>query len=202
MAAQSNRVQPVHPGTIPPGRTHEGRKILSEGATPTDHRIGAYTDVLMNPAEAPDDGIVSDRDMSGQGGRVRHNQMITQPTIVSHVDIGHQKILIPDGRHTASLHRPSIDCDIFAENIVVAYHDLGRLAGVPQMLWRTPDRRKWVQVAAFSNLSPSIHAHMGDKFGSFADLDVLADHAIRPHYHVISQLRLRVHNGTRMNLHL
>src|SRR2546427_12000129 len=57
-----------------------------------------------------------------------------------------------------------------------------------------------MDLAAFPHLGPALDHDMRIDPGPSADADVLADHRIGPHTHIIGQLGLDVHDGGRMDL--
>src|SRR5215467_10821766 len=104
-----------------------------------------------------------------------------------YMHIRHKKTLIPDGRDPSSLDGCTVDRHVFAENIVVAYHHLGRFPLIPEMLRRSAKRNKRMHLIPLADLRPSIDRHMRQQSGSFSDCDMLTDHAEGPDLHIIGK---------------
>src|SRR5688572_4178262 len=201
MPAQSDGIQPVHPGGVSSGHTHERRNVLGHGAAAAYHRVGADSDVLMHAGKPADDRMIADCDVPCQAGCVRHDQMAAQTTVMRHMAIGHEKILVADRRDSAALHRRAIDGYILAENVVIPHYDLSRLALIPQMLRRPAHRHEGVEFATRTDLGPAFDVDMGEQTGSWSNGDMFSDNAKRSDAHVIGERGLGMDNGLWMNLH-
>ena len=69
----------------------------------------------------------------------------------------------------------------------MADDDLGRFPLISEVLRRSADRDKGMQLIPFANLRPSVDRHMGQYSGSLSDRDMLTDHAERPDLHIIGK---------------
>src|ERR671913_859813 len=85
--AQPDGIQSIHARTIPTGRPHERRQILAKRATAPHHGIGTDADELMNARQTANDGMIADRDMSGQTRRVGENEMVAQMAVMRDMDV-------------------------------------------------------------------------------------------------------------------
>ena len=130
----------------------------------------------MNSDQPSDDRMVADRDVPGQGRRVGHDQVVAQVTIVSHMDIGHEKVVVANRRHAPARHRATVHGHILPKNVVMADDHAGRLTFVLEMLGRGADGGIGIELTSFPNLGPALHVDMGDQAGSSADLDMLTDY--------------------------
>ena len=86
--------------------------------------------------------------------------MAAEMTIMGDVHIGHQEILGADGGRPTALYRRAVDRDIFPKNIVMADDDLGRFPLISEVLRRSADRGKGMQLIPLTNLRPSVDRHM------------------------------------------
>ena len=84
-----------------------------------------------------------------------------------------------DGGHPAALHCRPIDGHILAEDVVIPDHDFRGLAFVPQMLRRSADRDEGMELAPFTDLSPSLHGYVRQQARPFAERHMLSHHAER-----------------------
>ena len=55
--------------------------------------------------------------MAGESGGIRHDDPGTKLTVVGHVCLSHQKIVVTDARDTAAAGRATMDRDEFADMI-------------------------------------------------------------------------------------
>src|SRR5207248_521322 len=121
-----------------------------------DHRAAADECVLpdaaelMHGAERADRGIVSDLYVAGQCGVVRENRVRTDMAIVRDVRVGHEEVFVANRRLPATTGGAAVDGDEFAEEVVVADGQLGVLALVLEVLWRTADRSVAVKLVALA----------------------------------------------------
>ena len=95
MSLQADRIEAIQMRTISTGRERKRRDILTDRTTPSDHDIVSDAHKLKHTGQPPDDGMISDRDMSGQARCVGHNNMVAEPAIVRHMHIGHENTLGP-----------------------------------------------------------------------------------------------------------
>ena len=86
--------------------------------------------------------------------------MASEMTIMGDVHIGHQEVLGTDGGLPTALYRRAVDCDILAKDIVMADDDLGRFPLISEVLRRSADRGKGMQLIPLTNLRPSVDRHM------------------------------------------
>jgi hypothetical protein len=54
----------------------------------------------MNASQAPDNSVIIDMDMACQIGRINHDNIISQLTIVGNMAVGHDEVIISDDGHT------------------------------------------------------------------------------------------------------
>ena len=66
--------------------------------------------------------------MTGNGRIIDHNYMVTHHAVMAHVDIGHQKVITANTSLTVILNCAAVNGHPFADNIVVANNQPGRLA--------------------------------------------------------------------------
>src|SRR5215467_5249111 len=201
MTPQSHGIQSIHARAVASGGTHERRKVLSQGTATADHRIGADTDVLVDAGQPTDYRMVANGDVSGQAGRIGHDQIVAQTAIVCHMAIGHEKVLVADRRHPAARLCPPIDGHVLPEHVVVSYDHLCRLPLVAEVLGRATDRHKRIQFASFADTRPAFDRHVREQPRPLPNRDVLSHHAKRPYRYVGGELRLRMDNRMWINLH-
>jgi hypothetical protein len=113
--------------------------------------VAANERVLADAAELVHAGVGADRreildvHVAAERRRVAENRMAPHVTVVRHVRVGHEQVVIPDGRRPAAAGGAAMDGDEFAEDVVMAHDQTRRLAAVLQILRRedqwTPSAR-------------------------------------------------------------
>ena len=76
----------------------------------------------------------------------------------------------------------------------MANDDLRRLPFISEVLRRSADRGKGMQLVPLANLRPSVDRHMRQQSGSLPDRDMLADQTKRSDLHIIGETRLGMNN--------
>ena len=89
----------------------------------------------------------------------------------------------------------AVDSGVFAEDIVIAHFEIGRLAEVFQVLGFAADGRIGKKLVAAPELRVSFQHDMRVQHAIIAQLDVGAHHAERADAHVVSDLGKRRDDG-------
>ena len=71
-----------------------GGDVLTETGTTLYHHIAAYLTELVTQHFGTDDGVVVDDYLAGKLGRVAYNEMVSKYTVVGHVHVFHQQVVI------------------------------------------------------------------------------------------------------------
>ena len=111
----------------------------------------------MDSHQSANDGVVTDRNMACQRGRIGHDQVVSKMAVMRDMDIGHEKIMFPDGGDATALHSASVHRDVFTQDGVVANDNARRLSLILQMLRRSPDGGIGIDLAALSDLGPTFN---------------------------------------------
>ena len=72
--------------------------------------------------------MVFNDDMASQSRCIGHNNMITQDTVVGHMAVSHEIIMIANYGATTTLNGATIHRNILPKNIVIANNQLGILS--------------------------------------------------------------------------
>ena len=113
--------------------------------------------------------MVSDGDMSGERGGIRHNDVASHDAIVSYMAVGHEKALIPNDSYAVSPCCPAIQSDKFSKDIVASDFQMCDLALGFEILRIGSDRAVAEKTAPFPNICPTVNINMGiqDAAGSY-----------------------------------
>lgn len=74
----------------------EGRHVLYDLGAACDHGVIPYTAELMHGRNTRDKREVSNRDMASKHGAVRVNAVISKNAVVSHMEVAHEIVVIPN----------------------------------------------------------------------------------------------------------
>src|SRR5512139_1843855 len=96
----------------------------------------------MYPHQAAENGAVLNMNVAGKTCGVSDNHLVANLTVMGHMGIGHQKIIIAEHRSAAAAGRSPVDGDTLAEGIVIADNDLGAVIFEFQILGNCPHRAK------------------------------------------------------------
>ena len=113
------------------------------GAT-ANKGVVANPAILMNGAEAAKKRIVPNADMAAQSGVVRHNNVIANQAVMSHVTGGHEHAVITNNGFTTPLRRADIHRHMLADEIILSNDELCVLPVIAEMLWRAAENSKGV----------------------------------------------------------
>ena len=92
----------------------------------------------MDERTAADDGEIIHLHLAGKLGAVRHDDMIMQDTVVRHVAVSHDEVIIADDG-LALAERTAMDGDELAEDVIVADESPGLFAVELQVLRDSAD---------------------------------------------------------------
>ena len=121
--------------------------------------------------------------------------------VVREVHVGHHPILVAQARGPGILRRAAVDGDVFADRIVVANLDPGRLARVLLVLRRRADRGEMPDAVAPPDARMAVEHHVSADPAALPHFDVLADHRIRANLDIRREARAAMHERVGMNLH-
>ena len=115
------------------GSLDEGGYILVNEGTALGDDMRADVNELQTSRLATKDDIVAHDDMTGEGGIVGQHTVVADDTIMSHMDIGHDKVAIAYNSLAAG-GGAAVDGAAFADGIVVTNLDSGVFSGELKVL--------------------------------------------------------------------
>lgn len=112
-----------------------GRDVLTDRSIALDDGVIADVDELVKRGSSTEKTAIADANVAGEQNIVCQHIVIADLDIVGEVHACHQKIVVANASNAAAF-RASMDCDIFAQSIVLA-DDYSRIrAGIKvQVLW-------------------------------------------------------------------
>src|SRR5580765_3125368 len=114
--------------------------------------------------------------------------------------VSQKEVFIADPRNSATLFCAAADGDILAENIAVAYDQLGPLATIGVILRIAADGAKRIEHIIAPVLGRPSNESVRVNNAALAELRFFTDNRVRSNFYSRSKLRARRHNGLRMNL--
>src|SRR5437764_14030051 len=118
----------------------------------------ADPDVLVNGAEATENGVILDYDMAGECRVVGHDNTVADLAVMSDVGTDHKKAAVADPGDHAAAFGSGVYCHIFADRVVAPDHEFRLLAAIFQILRLEPDRGERKQAGTLSDrCSPIYH---------------------------------------------
>lgn len=129
---QTHLIQSPDLGRIAVG-DHERRDILHDFGAPPRDCVGADSAKLVNCGKAPDDDMVADFDMSGNGSVIGEDHLVTHLAVVGDMAVG-EKVATAADRGARPDCSAAIDGDKFPEGIVVTYLEICGFSGILEIL--------------------------------------------------------------------
>src|SRR5262249_51792701 len=136
----------------------------------------------MHRTKRADRGPVLNHDMPSQSRSVGHDHVIANHTVVRDVSVCHDQTVVAQASHSAALRRSAIDGHILADDIVIAYLKSRWFACVADVLWGKADGGEREKSIAGADFRGAIDHYVRDQLAAAADLDIVANRAIRPNF--------------------
>src|SRR5471032_2562001 len=171
---------------------HERRHILRQAGAHADESMRADLAELVHIRKTAHDDPVADFHMARQLRVVRENRVAADQTVMRQMHVGRNPVVIAQARHTAALHRASIERAEFADGVAVADFQARRLARPFLVLRLRADRRELEQMIVRTDGGMAVDHDMRANLGSSGYAHVRADDGIRPHLDRAVQLGLGI----------
>ena len=144
--------------------------------------------------------MVSDRDVTRDGGVVGKNGFVADFAIVGDVGVAQKEVMIPDlggafGSGTA------VDGHVFAKGIVVTDDELGLLPLVFKILCAPSESREGKDEAALANDGIAFDNNVAAEFGVVTEDDIVANDTVGTNLTIGADFCFGRDDGSRMNSH-
>ncbi len=154
---------------------------------------------LMDRGQSTEDCVVADHHMAGERRIIRHDDVVAQAAIVRDMSTHHEEAAVSNLRQHAAAARAWVHGDVLTHDIAPTDLQAGFLALILQVLRSVADRGEREDASVGADDSAASHYHVRDKFDSVLQLDLGADHAIRPDARGFCESCPRLDHGRRMN---
>src|SRR5688572_4544474 len=170
----SQVVQPITLRVISLDRS-EGRSILDDDRVPADESFQTNSAKLVYTGICSDIRSIRYLDMPRKRGTVRHYDLAAELTVMSHVGLGHEEVVVPDPCNTAAAQRAPVNGHKLTYRISLP--DLSRrsLAGILQILGLQANGCEWKYPRLVSNCCPPVDNYMRLQTYAVAQDNVGAD---------------------------
>ena len=182
------------------GRHHERRQILRQAGLKAQHRKVTDADKLVDAADTTDQGVVADRHMTSKLDRIGDDVVITDHTVMRHMHISHDPVVIADLGEGLVLHRARVEGSELANGVAVTDDQSRGLAFVLLVLWVSTQGRKLEDLVVTTDGGVPLDHTVRTNAGAFTDTHVRTNGRERPHSDGVSQLRLRIDDGAGMDV--
>jgi hypothetical protein len=141
----------------------------------------------MDERTAADDGEIVHLHLAGELGAVRHDDMIIQDTVVRHVAVSHDEVIIADDG-LALAESTAVDGDELTEDVIVADEGPGLFAVELQILRDRADNGGGEDMTVLAQFGIAADSSVGINDTSVADLYVPVDTNERTDLYILTDL--------------
>src|SRR5690242_1821140 len=148
--------------------------------------------VLVHADVAGNDQPIADFHVPGQCRIVGEHHAVADLAVVRDVHVGQQPVVVTDAGDTATLAGAAVDRDELADQVAIADHQFGALAGKLLVLRGTTDRGELADPVVAADPGGTLDYHVRADHGALADLHVRTDHAVGANGDVRADDRARI----------
>src|SRR3989344_412022 len=153
---------------------------------------------LVHQRKAAQNGVVTDRHVTGQAGAIGENRSIADLAVMRQMAIGHDEIVMTEPRHTPARHGGAIESAVLPDDVPIADLKPGGFAFVPQMLRRIAQGRELVNFIVPADTRRPVDDDVRTDPGIVTDLHARTDDAEGTNMDVFPDFRARVNDGLGM----
>ncbi len=187
LAFETDRIHPITCWLDADG-LDPGQGVLRNHRIATDIGVTSNTTELMDGAEGADRRVVLHLDMPSQGGSIAEHRPTPNMTVVRHMGVGHEQIVIANGGQPTTIFSPPMHRAELAESIPVPDLEARLAAAVLQILRLEPDTGMRKNTVLPADPAGAVDLSAGADLGTLSNADVGPNHSVRPHRHAGSQL--------------
>ncbi|MNC05431.1 hypothetical protein D3C75_529030 [compost metagenome] len=137
--------------------------------------------------------------MARQCGVVHQDAVVANHAVVADVGIGHDQVVIAQGRFRTILDGATVDRHAFTDDVVITNHQAGFLALVLQVRRVLTHRGKLVDAIVLADSGRALEDHVRPDDCPLADFHTCADDRPRADLDAVSQNGCRIDDCTRVN---
>lgn len=178
-AHQTNTIERNQPRSV---SLHETvwRDVLSDDGSPSDKRLFADADELVNGGVSAQPSAILDFHVSRERRGVGHSDIVCHHAIMPHMDVSHQEVAVPNPGATVCTVRTARDAGVFPNRVLITDLEPLRLSLPARVLRRAAN----VTVRMEGVVRPDLRTAFDDGMG--------ADNVVRSHGHLRPDHRERM----------
>jgi hypothetical protein len=154
---------------------------------------------LMDQRKASEYRVIPDAHMACQTRTICKYSPVAQDTVMGYVDVGHQKIIVPNPGNPNPRGGASIKGCVFPYDISVADRQLRIFISVARVLGRLAKGGELINSVARSNFSSALDYDMGPYIIIVAKHNTVLDNGERSDRYVVTEGSTGVHQRSLMN---
>ena len=156
--------------------------------------------LAMRRRQAAEDGVIFDTDMAGERCCIGHHHLIANTTVVRHMAVSHEEVVMTNPRYSTTFHGATIDGHKLTYRIVRADFERSRFTCVAKVLRSSADRCKLKDMVMGSQAAGTLNHCMRTNLTVIADFHLCTNDRKRPDYAIIADPCQGIDDGLRMNL--
>ena len=172
-----------------------GRDIFGDGAAHPAKAVCAEDAKLMHQGKSPQNGVITDTHMTGQGGAVGEDGLVSYQAIVGDVHVGHDPVVVADPGYAASLRGAAVEGAVFADDVAVTDLQCAVFARIFFILRRLAEGGELEYLVVPADARGAVYNDVRSYPGAIADLHLRADDGIGAHLNPRPQFRAGINNG-------
>ncbi len=137
--------------------------------------------------------------MPPQIGGVGKDGVRADHAVMGNVHVGHDPVVVADAGEALVLSRAAVDRDALTKGVAIADLKSGRFAPIFLVLGRAAQRGMRMNDVVPAEDRGPFKDRMGADAAACANLNIGANHRIRPDLHIISQFGAGIDQGCGMN---
>jgi hypothetical protein len=140
--------------------------------------------------------------MAAERAAIREDHIVSHPAIMRDVGVSHKEAIVSDCG-LAGRSRSAVQCDKLANNNPVANRQRGRLASVLDILGRTSNSCKRIDLAVAADAAATMNDGVCADECAFSDCDIVLNYRERTDLDAVGKRRFRtyVRKGINMDWH-
>lgn len=195
VAFHADRIDAVRFGWLAAYHDERG-DILRYRAAHRGKAVLADFGKLMHQGKTAQNGVAVQTDVAGQGRAVRHDDVVSDNTVVGHVRISHKQVVVADLGDAMILLRSPMHGGKLPDGIAISDFQPGNLGRVFFVLRIFSDRGELVDAVVFADCRGAFDHDMRPDYRARVDSDVGPNHGIRADDNVVGKFSPFINYGS------
>ena len=177
-------------------RNHVRRYVFKTNRPNPGNTVRADITKLVNQGKSTENSVVMHIYVAGQAGAIGEYSLIRHVAIMRYVYIGHNKVIVANGRNAAVLRRTPVQRHILTDGVPITDTELALTFSQGFILWFLSYRGELEDVIVVAH--PGVVAHDGMRLDdtTITDHDLIFDDRKSADFNVFAYFSIRVDDGT------